>query len=496
MGERQLRRKLKSKKTPIIIIGIIIFSLILGASAYTAYSYSEVKKWNNVIYPGVTVGDIDISGETKEEALKKLQSNISDKVNSYKIIIEMEGKSYELSMESLGFQYNFEKIVDEAYNYGKDLKLFSKYSLIKHPSEVKIDYEYTYNEEAIDTYVQGIADELNKEAKNASISISGGNIKVTDDVKGYKVNGDSIKEEIMLKLSEGITDNITIEGSGEVVEAKVTGEALRKIDTRISSYTTNYSSSAAGRAYNVELSAKSINGTVLMPGEVFSYNGVVGERTTARGYREAGVYVGNKVEQGIGGGICQTSSTLYVAAMNANLRSVSRRNHSMTVSYMPAGMDATVNWGSIDYQFKNNYDFPVYIQAVTSNRNLTISFYGNKAGMAGKTYKLTSQVVQTIEPSTKVIEDGTMNEGTTSWDQKPVTGYVAKSYLITYKNGTEINREQIATDKYIAVDGIMRKGTKKVEVKEEKPADEAETKPETKPEEPKDEGNVETPPTP
>ena len=128
----------------------------------------------------------------------------------------------------------------------------------------------------------------------------------------------------------------------------------------------------------------------------------------------------------------------------------------MTVSYMPAGMDATVSWGTIDYQFKNNYDFPVYIQTVTANRNLTISFYGNGAAMEGKTYKLTSEVVKTIEPSTKVIEDNTMNEGTTSWDVKPVTGYVAKSYLVTYQNGVEINREAVATDNYIAVNGVMK----------------------------------------
>ncbi|WP_426348454.1 VanW family protein [Alloiococcus sp. CFN-8] len=475
MGERQLRKKTKAKakKTPIIIAAIIIISLILGASAYTAYSYSEVKKWNDIIYPGVAVGDIDISGDTKEEALNKLKSNISDKVNGSKITINMEGKSYELPMESLGFEYNFEEIVDEAFSFGKDQKLFGKYSLIKNPSDKKIDYKYSYNEEAIDAFVQRIANDLNKESKNATIAITGSNIKVTDDIKGYKVNGDAIKESIKAKLSEGITDNITLEGSGEVVVANITGEALRKIDTKISSYTTNYSTSTAGRAYNVELSAKSINGTLLMPGEVFSYNQVVGERTASRGYKEAGVYVGNKVEQGIGGGICQTSSALYVAAMSANLRSVSRTNHSMTVSYMPAGMDATVNWGTIDYQFKNNYDFPVYIQTVTANRNLTISFYGNGAGMEGKTYKLISQVVQTIEPSTKVIEDETMNEGTTSWDTKPVTGYVAKSYLVTYQNGAEINREAISTDKYIAVNGVMRKGTKKVEVKEEKPAEDA-----------------------
>jgi len=125
-------------------------------------------------------------------------------------------------------------------------------------------------------------------------------------------------------------------------------------------------------------------------------------------------------------------------------------------------MDATVVWGAIDYKFKNNYDFPIYIESSTTNKNLVFNIYGNKDGMGGKRYELVSDIVKVNEPNIKTVEDPNLEEGKTEWEKKPVTGYVAKSYLVTYQDNKEIKREPVTTDTYRTVDGILRKGTKKV----------------------------------
>jgi vancomycin resistance protein YoaR len=148
--------------------------------------------------------------------------------------------------------------------------------------------------------------------------------------------------------------------------------------------------------------------------------------------------------------------------MEANLRSTERYNHSMLPGYSLPGLDATVVWGVLDYKFKNNYDFPVYVEAYTSNRNLVFNIYGSKEGMAGKTYKLIAETTETLQPTVTTKEDATLDEGTTQWEKNPVVGYKAKSYLITYENGKEINRENVSSDKYTKVDGVVKKGTKKV----------------------------------
>lgn len=163
-----------------------------------------------------------------------------------------------------------------------------------------------------------------------------------------------------------------------VTKPKHSSEELNKMLFRdkLGAQTTVYRSSAAGRATNVELSAAKINGVVLNPGEVFDYNAVVGKRTAEAGFKVAGAYAGGKVVQEVGGGICQTSSTLYCAALFANLEITQRDCHMFAVGYVPWGMDATVSWGGPEFRFKNNRDYPIKIVAKTENRELTIEIWG------------------------------------------------------------------------------------------------------------------------
>ena len=164
----------------------------------------------------------------------------------------------------------------------------------------------------------------------------------------------------------------------EVTEPKYTQEQLDKMlfADKLGSQSTCSTSSAAGRVTNVELSAAKINGYILNPGETFSYNTVVGKRTAAAGFKEAGAYAGGKVIQEIGGGICQTSSTLYCAALYANLQIVARDEHYFAVGYVPWGLDATVSWGGPEFKFKNNREFPIKIVTKCENRQLTVEIWG------------------------------------------------------------------------------------------------------------------------
>ena len=197
----------------------------------------------------------------------------------------------------------------------------------------------------------------------------------------------------------------------EVLESTLYSESL-------GSYTTNFGGSTAARANNVRLAAANMNGKELMPGEVFSYNNVVGPRTAKNGFLSAPVYVGNKVESGLGGGVCQPSSTLYSAVLYANLEIVERSPHSMAVGYMPGGMDATVSYGTLDLQFKNSTDYPVKIVAVTDGGSLTCKILG-------------------YNPEKYSVEIARSSSGRTF--------YVTR---IVYKDGVEVKREQMSSSTY------------------------------------------------
>lgn len=197
--------------------------------------------------------------------------------------------------------------------------------------------------------------------------------KATESRVGIEFDADEAKK-LWDKAENGETVKIPL----TVTQPKYTTEQLDKMlfADKLGSQTTGYASSTANRATNVELSAKKINGYILNPGETFSYNTVVGKRTAAAGFKSAGAYAGGQVVQEIGGGICQTSSTLYCAALYANLEIVARDEHGFAVSYVPWGMDATVSWGGPEFKFKNNREFPIKIVTKCENRQLTIEIWG------------------------------------------------------------------------------------------------------------------------
>ena len=197
--------------------------------------------------------------------------------------------------------------------------------------------------------------------------------KATESRVGIEFDVDEAKK-LWDNAENGETVNIPL----TVTQPKYTAEQLDKMlfADKLGSQTTGYSSSTANRATTVELSAKKINGYILNPGETFSYNTVVGKRTAEAGFKSASAYSGGQVVQSIGGGVCQTSSTLYCAVLYANLEIVARSEHGFAVSYVPWGMDATVSWGGPEFKFKNNREFPVKIVTKCKNRQLTVEIWG------------------------------------------------------------------------------------------------------------------------
>ncbi len=171
---------------------------------------------------------------------------------------------------------------------------------------------------------------------------------------------------------------------GELVRIPVTltqpdflaADVTELFHDKLSGKTTSLSGSSGNRITNVTLAAQHIDGVILEPGDTFSYNQTVGQRTTANGFKEAGAYANGKVVQEVGGGICQVSSTLYYCTLVANLKIVSRTNHYFTVGYIEPGMDATVSWGAPDFQFQNDRTFPIKIHAYVSGGSLTVEIWG------------------------------------------------------------------------------------------------------------------------
>lgn len=215
-----------------------------------------------------------------------------------------------------------------------------------------------------------------------------------------------------------------------------------------------YVGGTAARLGNVKRAAELCNGQVLLPGDTFSYNRTVGERTTARGFRPAPSYVGGMTVDTVGGGICQVSSSLYYCMVYANLQAVTRYNHGFAVSYVPDGLDATVSWGSLDFRFKNTSDYPVKIAACVQDRTLTVQFYGTNPD--GIYVQAQCERLSTKDYATVYRADSSVPRGTTQVSVTPCTGREVAVYRCVYAaDGTLISRSLENTSNYAARNEVI-----------------------------------------
>ncbi len=279
--------------------------------------------------------------------------------------------------------------------------------------------------------------------KDAEYIFQNGEVKIVPEKPCVKISKSELK-----RAFDSDDEEFTL--TAEVKMPEKTAKDLEEMLFRdvLGSFSSSFATSTEARAHNVRITAERVDGYILMPGDVFSYDSTVGKRTAANGYREAGVYIGNKVETGIGGGICQTSSTLYSAVLYANLEIVSRTSHSLPVAYVPAGQDATIAEGYIDLKIKNNTEYPVKFEAKTNGRTLVCKVFGVKED--GIKVELYHQTTNTFEPETEKTANPEIPEGYKKTIEKGSGGYSIASTRVVKKNGEEIKREKLTNSVYRA----------------------------------------------
>lgn len=294
---------------------------------------------------------------------------------------------------------------------------------------------------------QAIHDAVAVEPQNAQYTRETG--AVADHVVGVDFDVEALKAAYE-KAGEGETFSIPVtltqpEETKQSLEAKLFRDLLGE-------GTTNVSGSSA-RKHNVKLSAQACNGVILMPGEVFSYNNTTGSRSASKGYLAAPVYSGDASVDEVGGGICQTSSTIYYAVLHTNLKIVERRAHRFNTGYVPEGMDATVYYGQTDFRFENSTDYPIKI--VTSSydqggkRKLNVKIYGTNVD--GVRAEPKSTVYETVSPTTQYKADESITQGTTKVDSKqnPYTGKLAQTYRYIYdRDGNLLEKQDMGKSVY------------------------------------------------
>jgi len=424
--------------------------------AYGIGRDSNIIKSNyEIIYTSIFNKNIDVKFEYNEEDLNQIINDISTSipglVKQYSYYIEGDNLIITPGVDGIQVETDKlkEKIVNDIENRDP-IKISKKFS----NSEIEIPYK---DVKADNIDVDKIYNEIHTEPKNAYYTeqteteafkiypdVDGINFAITVDEARNVVSQEGLSEYII--PINRIKADITINDIG-----------IEAFPHLISHFETSYDASNYSRSENLRIAASKINGKVLMPGEQFSFNGIVGERTVAEGYRDAKIYADGQVVDGLAGGICQISSTLYNAVLSANLQIDERYNHSFSTSYVEVGRDATVVYGVKDLKFTNTRTYPVKIEASVSNGVASFKIYGIKEENECSV-KIIPIITATIPYTVQTITDSSLAPGATVVQQAGASGYKVTTYKEVTQNGVVISKDAISNDVYKTMTRIIRVG--------------------------------------
>ena len=369
--KRTTRKKKKQKKKEKIVFSIIAIFVVVTV-AIMAFNFTYV--YNGRIARNIYIEGMSVSGMKPDDVKEEL--NKKYKVDNIKF--EYNDKEYVIKPETVGLKYNIDRIVDEAYGYTRDGSYYKdlyNYFSLKNKS-LKKNIEVVYDSDKMKKEIEKIAKTLDKDPKDATIKIDG-SIKTTKSSDGVKLNISKTLSNLTSSIDNKKKETIPL--VMEKKEAKIKTKDVESVNTKLADYTTSFEKSDSQRSHNVEKSAKITSDILLMPGEVFSYNAHTGKTNSKNGYQEAPIIINGKLEKSAGGGVCQTSSTIFNTALLSGMDIVSVTNHSASLTYVPLGRDATVNDSGLDFKFKNTFDHPVYIKNTVNNKRLTCTIYGNSS---------------------------------------------------------------------------------------------------------------------
>ena len=409
---------------------------------------------------GIFVGDIELGGMTKEEAGQTIQDYVNTLADR-KVTLTIEGTPVETTAGELGFAWTNPEAVEEAASHGTGGNLIQQYmerkDLEKEPVHLSLEtgVDGTEFAEFVNANCQG----MTAEPQNAAITRVDGRFEITPEVDGKTVDTEATKTALETALADTDAGEVAVEAAVTGKEAEIREEQLATIQDELGSFSTDFSSSGASRAGNLKNGAAKINGHVLMPGETLSGYECMHPFTKENGYFSAAAYENGRVVDSIGGGVCQISTTLYQAALRAELEIVQRQNHSMIVGYVKPSMDAATAGTVKDLKVTNNYSTPIYVEGYTKDRTLTFTIYGKETRPANRTVEFVSETLSTIDPGEPEVKvDNSLAPGTRKQVQSAHTGIKSRLWKVVKVDGIETERIILHTDTYNASKAIVLAG--------------------------------------
>lgn len=417
----------------------------------------------DAILSGVYIGDVDISGMTALEAKTAVEQYV-DGEKSFLMTLDIGDTQITATAGDVGLYWANTEVVNQAVVLGKQGNAVQRFKMKKEleKGSYTFDLKYGIADATAKTFLeQRCVPECDRDPQEPTLDMSGNALTVTDGQNGCTLKVDESVEAIRSYLCDNWDGGAgTISLAYDVTEPQHKREELATVQNILGKADTDYSKSSKARSTNISTAAKLVNGTVLYPGDTFSTLDSITPFTEENGYELAGSYANGTTTESFGGGICQVSTTLYLAVLRAELEVTERRNHSMMVNYVKPSMDAAIAESSgKDFKFKNNTDNPIYIYMVAYNGTLAARIYGCEYRPDNRKVDYESVTLSTEDAQTVIKTSTAYNVGVINRTNTAHKGCSAELYKIVKEDGVEVSRERVNTSNYAKSDGLIEVGT-------------------------------------
>ncbi len=458
-----LKKLWKEKRIWVLFVSVAV--LLLGAVIGLAVADKVWKDGDriagNVFFLGKDLGHL-----TKEEAYEQVHAAYQEQM-ARKLHLTGKDLAWDFTLEELGLTDNSDVVVTTAYQAARSGTVFDRYrdriSLLFQVKNLETAGLFVFAEEKKGAILNRLSEELGSTAQDARFEIGGDHvISIVPSATGTALNTEKSWALITAAVDNLATTEVALRIE-ENMEPEVTTADLEAMDitTLIASFSTKYNAGQVARSENLAVASKSLDLLIVKPGETVSFNDIVGERTAARGFKQAIIIENGEFTPGMGGGVCQVSTTLYGALIRSELLIVERNPHSIPIAYVKPGQDAMVAWGSSDLKFKNEYDTPVLLHTECGGGTITMMVFG--AASYKKEVEIVSEVLRYIPFSTETRLDKSLQPGTTKVKSSGNRGLECKVYKKILEDGEVVSTKMLSHNTYRAEKRVVLQGPAVVE---------------------------------
>ena len=447
-------------------LGVSALSVALLVSCQFFFENAITGK--EKFYDNTTINGIDVSGMSVAEAENVVLTDMLNSRKDIEIELSSRDKSWTLNGNDFELSNKIQPIVEQIAKYGKDGNFFQN---LQKEREIKTkgkDFQISYTNVLadIDDKIDEIISEVEQPAKPASLVFHPNESEVFAIDEGQNaVLVD--REKLFSEIDSALLTNKKVKIEIPIIEIENQNdiESLKDSVALRGEFYTNYTASSSARKNNIKKALSCFNGMIVQPGQTISFNETTGPRTEANGYQNAHIIVGGVYVNGVGGGVCQASTTLYNALLLADVDVLSANHHSLPASYVPLSFDAMVSGSYSDLVFKNDSDNPIYIKTVADENKVGVQIYGQKFE-DGMQIKTRAELVKILpHGGDKIVADvkgeyadKILYKGEYLRIKYPREGYESKGYVQYYKNGELVEEKEIRHDFYQPQDGIVMEG--------------------------------------